>query len=322
MSNRNYYNRSSSDSSGTRREFHLTEEMKELLPISRVIREDQKMFLNNGNTDPIEVPYFVNDIPKTINGLNQILIDSLGCTKEIAVKWSKLLSDVWLESESSEDEDNREPQKKKPTYLYVQKYTTGIPPAEAILIGGIQPALLQIIDGKAKLSREILLSLPDNDIDIILRPLLKWSYISKEYDFSSEAEINAYIERVKKLTLDDLYNWVKSVWKKYIDADDFHIVICAADTFFGYFQDKLGTTHYLLFVGDNDVGKTNNLTVFQHLGYRALCDIDITPATIYRFQGSIEEGQGIILEDEIDDIDDQREKKKLYQGGYNSGKKE
>jgi hypothetical protein len=176
---------------------------------------------------------------------------------------------------------------------------------------------LQIIDGKAKLSKEI--PLPDSDI--VLRPLYKWSYISTEYSFSSEEEINTYIERMNHETVDGLYNWVKSVWKKYIDADDFHIVICTADTFFGYFQDKLGMTHYLLFVGDNDVGKTNNLTVFQQLGYRALFDISITPANIYRFYGSVEEGQGIILEDEIDDIDDQREKKKLYQGGYNSGKK-
>lgn len=64
---------------------------------------------------------------------------------------------------------------------------------------------------------------------------------------------------------------------------------------------------YLLFVGDNSVGKTNRLTVFQQLEYRPLCDVSITPANIYRFLGNLEDGQGIILEDEIDNIDQQDE---------------
>ena len=41
----------------------------------------------------------------------------------------------------------------------------------------------------------------------------------------------------------------------------------------------------------------------QYLGYRALFDTSITAANIYQFLGSIEEGQGIILEDEADSID-------------------
>lgn len=88
MSNYNY-NKYSSNSkrSGTRREFHLTEEMKALLPISRVLCKDQRMFLYNGKAKPIEAQYFVNDPLKTVNGLKQVLIDSLGCTEEIAVKW-------------------------------------------------------------------------------------------------------------------------------------------------------------------------------------------------------------------------------------------
>jgi len=111
------------------------------------------------------------------------------------------------------------------------------------------------------------------------------------------------------------------VWKKCIDAEDFHVSICAADTIFTYFQDKLGMTHYLLFVGDNNVGKSNNLRVFQYLAYRPLFDISITPANIYRFLGSVEEGQGIILEDEIDNIEEEHEKMKLYKAGYIAGTK-
>jgi hypothetical protein len=80
-------------------------------------------------------------------------------------------------------------------------------------------------------------------------------------------------------------------------------------------------THYLLFVGDNDTGKSNVLSVFHYLGYRPLFDTSITPANIYNFLNSIEEGQGIILEDEIDNIDEQDEKMRNYKVGYKTGTK-
>jgi hypothetical protein len=199
---------------------------------------------------------------------------------------------------------------------YVQKYTSSnIPSAEAILVNGI-PLFLQIVDGDPILSE--ITDLPD----MILKPPDRVSYLSKEYSFQSKDEINDYIQRARNETLDTLYyQKVKPIWQKYVDADKEHIAICAADTIFTYFQDILGMTHYLLFVGDNNTGKSNNLAVFQYLGYRPLFDTSITPANIYQFLGSIEECQGIILEDEIDNIDQQPEKMKLYKVGYKPGTK-
>ena len=75
-------------------------------------------------------------------------------------------------------------------------------------------------------------------------------------------------------------------------------------------------THFLLFVGDNNTGKSYALRIFNHLGYRPLFDTSITPANIYNFLNMFEEGQGIILEDEIDDIEDQGDKMKIYKVGY------
>jgi len=57
------------------------------------------------------------------------------------------------------------------------------------------------------------------------------------------------------------------------------------------------------------------------LGYRAIYDTSITPANIYNFGSQLEEGQCIIIEDEVGDIDDQIEKKKMYQVSYRSGTK-
>jgi hypothetical protein len=74
-------------------------------------------------------------------------------------------------------------------------------------------------------------------------------------------------------------------------------------------------------VGDVNAGKSNNLVVLQYLAYRALLDTSVTAANIYQYLGSIEEGQGIVLEDEADNIDQDLEKMKIYKVGYQSGKK-
>ena len=178
----------------------------------------------------------------------------------------------------------------------------GIPACESVIVSGI-PSFLQIVDGKPILSEKIM-DVPD----MILKPIDRTSYLNKEYLFHSSDQINDYIKRAYEETLDTLYQKAKSIWQKYIDADNDHIAICVADTIFTYFQDKLGMTHYLLFVGDNNAGKSNNLAVFQYLGYRALFDTSITPANIYQYLGGIEEGQGIILEDEMDNVDQLEER--------------
>jgi hypothetical protein len=75
-----------------------------------------------------------------------------------------------------------------------------------------------------------------------------------------------------------------------------------------YFQDKIGLTHYLFFVGGNGSGKSNNLTVFHFLGYRNMTSTDVTYANIYQFLGSRDEGIGTICEDEADGIVEDRVK--------------
>ncbi|HSF51250.1 MAG TPA: hypothetical protein VLA74_10860 [Nitrososphaeraceae archaeon] len=174
---------------------------------------------------------------------------------------------------------------------------------------------IQIVDGKPILSSKISLS----DFDIV--PPDRIEYQSREYIFNSEEEVDHFIDLAKNETVDSLFKKVKSILKKYIDLDEDFINILAADIIFTYFQDKLGMTHYLLIVGDNNTGKSNILLVFSFLGYRSVLDVSITPANIYNFGSQLEEGQCIILEDEIGDIDDQFEKKKMYQVSYRTGTK-
>ena len=43
-------------------------------------------------------------------------------------------------------------------------------------------------------------------------------------------------------------------------------MIGAADTIFTYFVDKSSSTHYLIFVGDNETGKSTNLILIEFVG--------------------------------------------------------
>jgi hypothetical protein len=197
-------------------------------------------------------------------------------------------------------------------YYLFYKYGKGIPLAESILIKN-KEVFLQIQKGKPILNEII-------EIDEqILIPPNKSNYLSKEYVFSSIEEIEKYIKRAENETLDSLFQKTKNVWKKYFEIDKETLTLCAADTIFTYFQDKLGMTHYLLFVGDNSTGKSNALRIFHNLAYRPLFDVSITSANIYNFLGQFEEGQGIILEDEIDNTEEQEDKMKIYKTGYVSG---
>ena len=197
--------------------------------------------------------------------------------------------------------------------ICVQKHTKGSL-AEAVIVNGL-PFFLNVKDFRAELVERI------ETPTASLLPPDKTAYLNKGYEFTSLADIQDYINRARDESFDSLYQRVKDIYAKYIDADNDHLTICAADTIFTYFQDKIEQTHYLMFVGDNGTGKSNNRVVFQYLGYRPLFDTSITPANIYSYLGSVEEGQGIVLEDEVDNIDSNLEKMKIFKVGYNAGKK-
>jgi hypothetical protein len=195
---------------------------------------------------------------------------------------------------------------------YLQKFSNNQILAESILINN-RPMFLVSENGKISIKPQLEFE------DKIIKPPETISYVNKPYVFTSEEDVNSCIENTKKESLDTLYGKVKSIWRKYVDADEFHIVICAADTIFTYFQDRIGLTHYLFFVGNNGSGKSNNLAILNMLAYRNMMSTDITPANIYQYLQSGEEGMGTICEDEADDMDEDREKMRIYKNGYTTG---
>ena len=129
--------------------------------------------------------------------------------------------------------------KKKQRIEYVQKYSiseTAL--AEAIIIG--EKASFAVADfadrNEVKIMLEKQIEL-DDDRKTVLKPLDLISYINKPYRFKSEDEFWVYIEKAKQETLDSLYRKTKVIWKKYVDANSFHISICyLALMYYLYYQ--------------------------------------------------------------------------------------
>ena len=202
---------------------------------------------------------------------------------------------------------------------YIQKLSNDKALAEAIIIG--KKPCLAIVDfsngntGPETVPVSTMDSLAQSEDTRLVPELLN----NRPYSFKNKEEFESYIERARHETLDSLFDKTLSIWKKYIDADDFHLKICAADTMFTYKQDVIGTTHYLFFIADNDAGKSNNLKLFNILAYRNLMNTSMTHANIYNFLGPKEEGVGTICIDEADNIDQNHEIMAILKSGYTKG---
>ncbi len=139
------------------------------------------------------------------------------------------------------------------------------------------------------------------------------------YSFESEQELDQYFELAGGETFDSLFSKILTEFKKYVSIDEYVQIILAADIFGSYFQEKFGTTHYNIFVGDNGSGKNSALLVFKHLGYRVFYVTAANAANYYTFLGDIQEGQGTIAEDEADDIGQDKDKQRILKTGYSRG---
>jgi hypothetical protein len=209
---------------------------------------------------------------------------------------------------------DRNQESKKKVY-FVQKHSESDLIAEAVIVTGI-PYFAVARSNTNEITLERSIAIDDTNE---YRPFDPAAYLTKPYIFKSKQGFESCVIKLRSETRDTLHKKVKSIWKKYIDADDFHISICAADTIFTYYQDRIGLTHYLFFIGNNSSGKSNNLRVLHFLAYRNFTSTDMTAANIYQFLGSDEEGQGTLCEDEADRIDEDRQKMAICKNGYITG---
>jgi hypothetical protein len=84
----------------TTREFPLTDEMKQLLKVTRMYATDNTLFVENARSEPVTCPY-TPELFTTINGLKQALIDTHEFEEKSIDKFLVHLSEVWLKSVDS-----------------------------------------------------------------------------------------------------------------------------------------------------------------------------------------------------------------------------
>jgi len=186
--------------------------------------------------------------------------------------------------------------------------------AEAVLISG-QPKFLVVKRDCSSISVKSSINMEGK----ILKPLKKETYLSKPYSFSSEQEIFDFGNEAQNMSLSDLHTNVKSHCKLFIVGDENHTTLLSADITYTYYQDRLGLTHYLFFIGKPGSGKSNNLTLIKLLGYRTFMSTDMTPVNIYQFLGSQEEATGTLCIDEANSIDENNRLMEIYKTGYING---
>jgi hypothetical protein len=138
-----------------------------------------------------------------------------------------------------------------------------------------------------------------------------------EFEYNDENEIEYFKEIASRMHVDDWYFMVKSIFEQVIATNEKElIVLLAADTVMSFFQDLFVTTHYLLLTGPPGWGKGAILVSFKLLGYRAVLAGDMSGANLLDLLGSMERCQVSIAEDELDNIADDPDKRRIYKMGY------
>jgi hypothetical protein len=180
---------------------------------------------------------------------------------------------------------------------------------EAVIVSG-KPYFITFRNGKIELVEKI------EEHTRILRPPEKEEYPYKPYEFESMGELQDFISNALNISKDELYTKAKSIFRKYVDQDEYVINLLTMDSIWTYFQDLFPATHYVECIGTNDVGKSTIGYTFEYTGYRVIKATSISGANYYRMLGSIEAGQCVIIEDEGDNISEDPEKIRILKNGY------
>ena len=195
----------------------------------------------------------------------------------------------------------------------VQKCTYGGVLHEAVIVGG-DSKFLYMNDGYPALTDKIDTSW------IPLQPPRPSDYLNLPYEFESVDQIQTIVKVLQTgVTRDSIHKDLKKQWGRYVGGTQENLTVCAASTMFSYFQDALASTHYLALIGHNEFDASPYLQLFRLLGYRAYYEVGMAPISICNYLGTVEEGQGILVDAELGNISGNREKMKILKSGWTSG---
>ena len=201
---------------------------------------------------------------------------------------------------------------------FVYKYDRDIPLAEQIILDG-KSVFLQIdSDGNPITTFNIDLI---KNRGFILSPhqdgVGGLASFTLPIRFKDHKEIKDFIEVAKHESIDSIFLQHKAIWEKFVVASEKEtITFLAIDSVYSHFQDLFETTHCDLIDGAPGSGKGATLITFQLLAYRVVLAPDLSGANILDLYGFNGRCQITIAEDELDDIEDDSIKRKMYKIGY------
>jgi len=117
---------------------------------------------------------------------------------------------------------------------------------------------------------------------------------------------------------EELFWKIRTEFHSFIDVESIWKEVLSSCVLLTYQQEKFLTVPYIYVYGDNESGKSTVLQLLKFLCYRPMYGVTVPSADIY---GYLEDSEalGCILEDEIQGIDKDTDKIKVYKAGYKRG---
>lgn len=182
---------------------------------------------------------------------------------------------------------------------------------ESVYWHGI-PAYLAVKNNELSMHRPIFMDSAEDDVWYM--PVEEKQIPYRCYNFLGE-------EWLQPIFLESLYNEVYREFSYFVDVEDQkYLHLFTTCVLLTYVQDKTKTVPYLFLVGDRESGKTRTLEIMSHLAYRPLFGVAVPPADIYGYLEH-DTAAGCILEDEIQGVEKDPDKLKIYRSGYRFGAK-
>lgn len=305
----------------------IPEELKGVLSTFEYLSSDKLIKIQFSQAHQNKLIFNPFDLNDFANSLKQLERKVKIVASEIPASRYYLIENcIYQELDKLRQADNNstDPEVKSPENVKIQsirKFDFGDRSYESVIVDNkpyfiTRPELVSDGDQRKEYSLEEHIELSD----ITLLPLDNILTTNPlPYSFASEEELNGYLEKAKHESFDSLFHKVFDEFKKYVNISEYVLTVLSADIIYSYFQDRFGTTHYNIFIGENGSGKNSALLVFKYLGYRVFYVTAASAANYYTFLGDIQEGQGTIAEDEADDIGEDKDKQRILKTGYASG---
>jgi len=118
----------------------------------------------------------------------------------------------------------------------------------------------------------------------------------------------------------ELFEKILAEVRKFIDLEDEYRILLSASIMLSYVQERFQAIPYIYLLGDNESGKTHALLLISYLAYRPLYGVSIPSADVFSYL----ESDGFtptIIEDEIQGIERDGDKSKIWKSGYKKGAK-